>query len=125
MGVLLSNSVFAHHSFVAEFIQETGEITGVISKTIFKNPHVRFFVDVTDADGNVTTWEIQTQSTLTLIRYDIPKSTFAVGQNVKVMGFLGRENANKIFLRELTTESGDVIRPNPSQRKSGEYEEVF
>tara|TARA_R110002049_G_scaffold272614_2_gene450226 strand:+ start:8436 stop:8873 length:438 start_codon:yes stop_codon:yes gene_type:complete len=114
----------AHHSFVAEFTEETETINGVIKEVIFRNPHVRIYIDV-EEKGAVVTWEVQSQSTLTLDRYGISAEVFAPGTKVKVLGFKGRNDARKLFLRELTLPSGEVLRPNPSQQAKKEYEEIF
>src|ERR1700681_1244025 len=42
--------VFAHHSGAAEFDVNKGiELTGVITKIEWTNPHAHFYMDVTDA----------------------------------------------------------------------------
>lgn len=119
-----ANPAQAHHSFVAEFTEETETINGVIKEVIFRNPHVRIYIDV-EKKGAVVTWEVQSQSTLTLDRYGISAEVFAPGTKVKVLGFKGRNDARKLFLRELTLPSGEVLRPNPSQQAKKEYEEIF
>ena len=114
----------AHLSFVAEFTEETDTISGVIKEVIFRNPHVRIYIDV-EENGEVVTWEVQSQSTLTLDRYGLSAEVFAPGTKVTVLGFKGRNDARKLFLRELTLPTGEVIRPNPSQQAKKEYEEIF
>ena len=45
----------AHHSFQAEFDESKQfQLTGVLTKVDWINPHIRFFLDVKDADGKVT-----------------------------------------------------------------------
>lgn len=123
--VLISQQVFAHHSFVSEYSRDTGEISGVITLVLYKNPHARFYMDVTNQHGEIEKWEVQTQSVSTLVRYGITRDKFKVGSKVTAQGYYGLDNARKIYLQELRTEDGEVIRPNPSQQKSGEYQEVF
>jgi hypothetical protein len=49
----------AHHAVQAQFDQDNvATITGVMRRVMWINPHVRWFMDVTDEDGNVTTWNI-------------------------------------------------------------------
>ena len=49
----------AHHAVQAQFDQDNvTTITGVMRRVMWINPHVRWFMDVTDDDGNVTTWNI-------------------------------------------------------------------
>ena len=115
----------AHHSFVSEYTRDEGQVTGVITRVLYKNPHARFYLEVTNQQGEKEEWEVQTQSVSTLARFGITKDKFEVGTEVTAQGYYGRDSARKIFLQELHTEGGEVIRPNPSQQKSREYEEVF
>lgn len=49
----------AHHATQAEFDKDKRiTITGVLTKTLWVNPHSMWHVDVKGADGKVTTWVI-------------------------------------------------------------------
>jgi Family of unknown function (DUF6152) len=49
----------AHHAVQAQFDQEdVTTLTGVMTRVMWINPHVRWFMDVTDEAGTVTTWNI-------------------------------------------------------------------
>ena len=122
---VISAPSLAHHSFVSEYTRDESQITGVITSVLYKNPHARFYLDVVIANGETEEWEVQTQSVSTLVRFGITKDKFEVGTEVTAHGYLGRDNARKIYLQELHISGGEVIRPNPSQQKSGEYQEVF
>jgi hypothetical protein len=50
----------AHHSAAAEF--ETSKpilLRGKVTKLDWMNPHVHFWVDVAEANGTVTNWELE------------------------------------------------------------------
>src|SRR5215471_9672577 len=59
-GVLLLASTaqaVAHHSGAAEFdVNSHIELTGVVTKVEWTNPHAHFYVDVADAAGKVANW---------------------------------------------------------------------
>ena len=47
--LLVQNPARGHHSFAVEFTaEEIATIQGVVTKVWFRNPHVRYFVEVTD-----------------------------------------------------------------------------
>jgi hypothetical protein len=49
----------AHHAVQAAFDQnDHATLTGVLTKVLWINPHVRWFLDVKDEKGTVTTWTI-------------------------------------------------------------------
>ncbi len=51
--------VSAHHAVQAQFDQDNlATISGKMTRVMWINPHVRWFLDVTDDNGNVTSWNI-------------------------------------------------------------------
>lgn len=59
-GLLVATgSVAAHHATQAEFDKgKPFTIVGVMKRIQWVNPHVRWYMDVKDEKGNVTTWII-------------------------------------------------------------------
>lgn len=56
----LSGAALAHHSLSGQFdMARSFEITGVVSRVDWVNPHTYVYVDVTQADGTVLTWKIE------------------------------------------------------------------
>lgn len=109
---LASTTASAHHSFAAEFDYDlTGTIAGEVIEVLYVNPHARYFVAVTDPDGNEVIWDTQTRSTSALTRVGWTRDTIKVGDHVTLEGNLGRENTRKLWIREARMESGRVIRP--------------
>jgi Family of unknown function (DUF6152) len=67
--LLQAGTLVAHHSFSSEYDgQKTFKISGVVTKVEWTNPHVRFYVDVKDADGTVATWNLELASPSALLR---------------------------------------------------------
>jgi hypothetical protein len=113
IAVLSSPSVGAHHSFAAEFSYElSGTIAGEVIEVLFVNPHARYFVAVKDESGNEVIWDAQTRSTNALTRVGWTKDTMRVGDKVTLEGNLGRDNTRKLWIREVRTQSGQIIRPD-------------
>ncbi len=108
----LGRAALAHHSFAAEFDYDaTGTIEGEVVEVLFVNPHARYFVSVVDENGSETIWDTQTMSVSALTRFGWDKDTIKVGDKVTMSGNLGRENTRKLWIREVRTGSGRVIRP--------------
>jgi hypothetical protein len=59
-------------------------------------------------------WDAQTRSTNALTRVGWTKDTLRVGDKVTLEGNFGRDNARKLWIREVRMESGQVIRPDSS-----------
>jgi len=102
----------AHHSFAAEFDYDaTGSITGEVIEVLFVNPHARYFLAVTDADGKEVIWDAQTRSTSALTRVGWTKDTIQLGETLTLEGNLGRDNTRKLWIREVIKADGSVIHP--------------
>jgi hypothetical protein len=96
----------AHHSFSSEYDgTKTFKINGVVSKVEWTNPHVRFYVDVTEQDGKVTTWNMEIASPSALARNGWSSRTLKVGDKITVEGYSGkvvatRGNAKSVILAD-------------------------
>lgn len=102
----LGATLAAHHSFSSEYDgTKTFKVTGVVSKVEWTNPHVRFYVDVGDADGKVTTWNMELASPSALVRNGWTSRSLKVGDKVTVDGYSGktvptRGNARSVVLAD-------------------------
>ena len=68
---LTAGSVWAHHSFEAEFDgSQLLVLSGVLTKLEWQNPHGFFYVDVKDEKGAVKNWAIEIASPNVLRRAD-------------------------------------------------------
>src|SRR5262245_45733411 len=92
----------AHHSEAAEYDStKPVKVTGKIAKVEWQNPHVWFFVDVTEADGKVTTWGFSTQPPGALMRRGIQKSALVIGAEVNVEGVRARDGSTNAAARRI------------------------
>jgi hypothetical protein len=114
LGVVLGGrAAWAHHSPAAEFDLSTSvKVTGKIRRVVWENPHVWFFVDVTEADDTVTTWGFSTWPPGSLMRRGITKDVLNIGTVVNVEGARARDGSNNSSTRSLTlTDGTDLIGP--------------
>ena len=95
-GLLISATpVFAHHSFAAEYdADKPVELKGVITKWEWINPHSRVFIDVKDANGKVTNWNVELLSPNTLTRAGWTRHTLKEGDVITVKGSRAKDGAN-------------------------------
>jgi uncharacterized protein DUF6152 len=98
---------FGHHSETAEFDQNHPvKVTGTIAKVEWLNPHVWFYVDVKDENGNVTTWGFSAAPPGALMRRGITKEALVIGAVVNVEGSRARDGSNNASGRSVTFADG-------------------
>ena len=113
---LAGHAAHAHHSALAEFDpSEPVKVTGTLSKVEWQNPHVWFFVDVTESDGTVTTWGFSTSPPGSLMRRGITKDALRIGAVVNVEGSRARDGSNNSSTRSLTFADGTAVLVPPQE----------
>jgi hypothetical protein len=108
--VLGSAPVRAHHSEAAEYdATKPVKVTGTLKKVEWANPHVWFYVDVTEADGKVTNWAFSTQPPGSLMRRGVTKDALKIGSVVNVEGVRARDGSTNASMRRLTFADGTQV----------------
>ena len=96
-GVWLASglSALAHHSGAAEFDSNKKiDLTGVVTKVEWTNPHAHFYMDVKDASGNVANWNLELASPNVLIRNGWKRNSIKPGDMVSVTGIRAKDSPN-------------------------------
>lgn len=100
----------AHHSFAAEYDQKQPvSFSGVVAKLDWMNPHVYFYVDVTDQDGKVTRWACEAGNPNALARRGWKKSSLQAGDQVKVEGFRAKDGTLTMNARAIVLADGKRV----------------
>lgn len=100
----------AHHSFAAEYDQKQPvSFSGVVAKLDWMNPHVYFYVDVTDQDGKVTHWACEAGNPNALARRGWKKNSLQTGDQVKVEGFRAKDGTLTMNARAIVLADGKRV----------------
>jgi hypothetical protein len=101
----------AHHSTSAVYHRDGAliEAEGVITKVEWVNPHVRFEMRGTGADGVERLWKIESNSVSIVSRFGLSADVVAAGTRVKVAGNSGRQANDVMFLTNMLLPSGQEI----------------
>ena len=112
----LAAPIAAHHSWTADYDDgKPVEVTGTVTKVEWTNPHTHFYVDATDASGNVTSWNFEMASTLSLERAGWTRRTLPVGAEVTVGGFGGRAVTERAIAGSITLDGKALFVGKPGQ----------
>lgn len=111
-GLLAANSaVQAHHAFAAEFDGEAPvELTGVVTKGQWVNPHSWLYVDVKGADGVVTNWGFEFGSPYALQQKGLTKNILQPGAEVTVKGFRSKSGKPYAYAVTVVLADGKVFK---------------
>jgi hypothetical protein len=103
-GVLLAMApAMAHHSFDAEYdSKKPVTLKGIVTKVDWMNPHVYFYLDVKDEQGNVTNWALEMGPPTLLAKAGWNRNTMKVGDEVIVQGILAKDGAKQANARSVT-----------------------
>ncbi len=124
LALACSATVGAHHGFAGEYdINKPVQVTGVVSKVEWTNPHARFYVDVKDAKGKVTTWNFELASVNSLRRNGWTQTSLKIGDTITAKGYAAlasktMANANGVTLADGTSLFAASSAPSVQQTPS-------
>lgn len=99
--------VLAHHAFSAQYdANKPITLVGEVTKFEWTNPHARFYVNVVDAKGIVTNWDLELGSPNILARAGWTRHALKVGDKVTVEGALAKDGSKMANARLVTLADG-------------------
>ena len=118
-GLLMAAApAVAHHSFAAEYDRAKPiSFKGKVTKIEWMNPHIYFYVDVTDANGKVTNYACEGGAPNGLYRSGWRKDSLKAGDMVTVDGWRAKDGSN-------TVNAGSVILPDGKKVFAGSADEA-
>ena len=106
------DSAGAHHSFRAQYdADQPVTLTGVVTKIEWMNPHVYFYIDVTDEEtGTVENWGFEMGPPHMLQRRGWKRNSMEIGDILEVHGTRARDGSLTANARRVTlAATGEVL----------------
>jgi len=100
----------AHHSVLAEFDPEkTVELTGIVTKVEWTNPHTYIYLEVATRAGATERWAWELASPNGLERQGWTPGTVRVGDRITANGTPARDGSRKANTRSILLGDGQFI----------------
>ena len=101
--------VLAHHGFDTEYdATKKVKLEGVVTQVSWTNPHMRVYIDVTDAGGKVTTWNMELTSPNSVRRQGWGPNDLKAGDKVDFEGYGGKVVESRGSLLSISKQGSNV-----------------
>jgi hypothetical protein len=101
-------SALAHHGFDTEYdATKKVSLSGVVTQVAWTNPHMRVYIDVTDASGKVTNWNLELTSPNSVRRQGWGVNDLKPGDKVNFEGYGGKEVFSRGSLARISKQGDD------------------
>lgn len=121
LAVLGTTASHAHHSSAPHYDRSKPiEISGVVTRFRFVNPHAYLYLDVTDKNGEVSSWNCEIGAASALRRSGWTNELFAPGTRVSITGSAARRDPHGCSFDSGTLEDGTLIARNGTITSGGE-----
>ena len=98
----------AHHS-MAMYEQKNITITGIVKRIDLANPHSKFYITVTDAQGKQVEWMLEAQPAATLAANGWSATTMKIGEKVTAAGSPARNGKPFMLVRAFQLPDGRTM----------------
>lgn len=109
-NLFVSVQAHSHHSFAAQYdINSPITLIGTVTKIEWTNPHARFYVNVTDDDGNLINWNVELASPNVLKRQGWSRHSLREGDEITIEGSKARSGANMANTSSIILSDGKQV----------------
>lgn len=105
LALLWTAPVTAHHNWSAIYdVNDDIEIEGVVSRVIWRNPHVVMYFTVDAGTPNEKEYSTASNSVASLARMNVSEDLVAVGTKIRAAGYPSRTKPTDFFMNNLLLE---------------------
>jgi len=106
----------AHHAFAAEYdADQPLDLTGVVTKARWTNPHSWLYFDVTAPDGSVTNWGVEFGAPNALEGKGLRKADLQPGTHVHIRGYRSKNGGAFGYSVTLSLDDGRTFQTGGAQ----------
>ena len=107
LAVSVTTPIGAHHTVAAVYdATKTVTLTGIVTQVGWQFPHIIFHLDVRNADGSTTTWDVETVNPQGMRRHGLTEDFVKAGDRVSMEILLAKDGTRHAALETITTSTG-------------------
>ena len=110
VGATVGERVLAHHSFAAQYdASKAIRLMGTLTKVEWTNPHIYFYLDVKDENGQVVKWGCEAGSPGALSRRGFKRGNLKIGDTIIVDSYRARDGSHLVDTRRVPLADGRIV----------------
>lgn len=111
-----SGSALAHHAFAAEYDGDKPiDLSGVVTKARWVNPHSWLYFDVKGTDGTVTNWGVEMGAPNALAGKGLLKTDLQAGAQIHVKGYRAKNGGPYGYAVTISLHDGRTFQTGGAQ----------
>jgi len=107
-------ALLPHHSTAAYDTTKVITLKGAVTSVDWRNPHVRIHLNVSDADGHLVNWDVETWGTGQMSVRGLTNDFLKPGDRVSIDVFVMKDHSARAFVRVLTLPDGHLVDGPPA-----------
>jgi hypothetical protein len=101
--------LFAHHSSAAYDVANVVTLKGTVAGLDWRNPHVRIHVNVSDGNGNIVNWDVETWGTGQMSLRGVTNGFLKPGDLISADVFVAKDGSHRALVHLLTLPDGRKV----------------
>lgn len=107
---MAASPVLGHHASNLDYDESrVGTIEGVVDDIFWANPHIHFYLSVTNENGSTETWDMEGPNLNSLRRRGVSRDMIRIGEEIAITGTLGRDGTKRIWAQSIVKPDGTVV----------------
>ncbi len=107
--IMWPGAAASHHGIINFDMNREVDVTGVVTRLAFVNPHAWLYFDVTDRNGRVAAWQCELRGATVLRRAGWSPDMLSPGPRIRVTGAPDRFEPNTCYLGTVAFEDGTRV----------------
>ena len=107
LAVSATTPIGAHHTVAAVYdATKTVMFRGVVTQVDWQFPHIIVHIEVRNADGSTTGWDVETVNPQGMRRHGLTEDFVKAGDSVSMEVLLAKDGTRHAALETITTSTG-------------------